>query len=355
MNKTERLAAFLPDEGDAALILTPHNRRYLTGFPSSAGWLIVSRKGAWFLTDFRYIEAAGKRVRGAECRRISRVSETLAALFAEIGAKRIFVESGLTIGEFASLKREIPGVDWQGGPELDGWIGTLRLCKTAEELSLIRQAQALTEYGFEHILPFIRAGRTEREVALELEFLIRKQGAEGTAFDFIVVSGPNSSLPHGVPGDRELQAGDFVTMDFGAMVDGWRSDMTRTVAVGAASPEQRRVYDTVLQAQQACLSALRPGLSCVEGDRAARDIIDKAGYAGCFGHGTGHGVGVDIHEEPRLSPSAGGAVLQEGSVVTVEPGIYLEGRFGVRIEDMVLITAEGCEDLTHAPKELLCL
>ena len=355
MDKTGRLAALLPDEGDAALVLTPHNRRYLTGFPSSAGWLVVSRKGAWFFTDFRYIEAAKMRVNGAECRMITRVAESLSALFAEAGIRRVFVESGLTLGEFDALKRDIPGVDWQGGAELEGWMGSLRLCKTPEELARIRQAQALTEYGFEHILPFIRAGRTEREIALELEFLIRKQGAEGTAFDFIVVSGPNSSLPHGVPGERVLQDGDFVTMDFGAMVDGWRADTTRTVAIGRVSAEQRRVYDTVLEAQAACLSVLRAGLPCVEGDRAARDVIDRAGYTGCFGHGTGHGVGVDIHEEPRLSPGAGRTILQADSVVTVEPGIYLEGRFGVRIEDMVRITPDGCENLTNARKELICL
>lgn len=355
MDKTEQLAARLPGEADAALILTPHNRRYLTRFPSSAGWLVVSRKGAWFMTDFRYIEAAKRQVKGAQCRQIARVTDSLSALFAEAGIKRVFVERGLTLEEFDFLKRNISGVEWEEGPELDEWLGTLRLYKTPEDLVSIRQAQELTEYGFERILPFIRAGRTEREIALELEFLVRRQGAEGTAFDFIVVSGPNSSLPHGVPGERALQPGDFVTMDFGAMVKGWRSDMTRTVAVGRVSDEQRLVYETVLKAQAACLSVLRAGLPCVEGDRAARDVIDGAGYAGCFGHGTGHGVGMDIHEEPRLSPSAGKAVLQAGSVVTVEPGIYLEGRFGVRIEDMVLITSDGCENLTHADKTLLCL
>lgn len=236
MDKTGRLAALLPDEGDAALVLTPHNRRYLTGFPSSAGWLVVSRKGAWFFTDFRYIEAAKMRVNGAECRMITRVGRIPLGPVcrgrdpARLCGKRTDPrgirrpQTGHTRGRLAR------------GAELEGWMGSLRLCKTPEELARIRQAQALTEYGFEHILPFIRAGRTEREIALELEFLIRKQGAEGTAFDFIVVSGPNSSLPHGVPGERVLQDGDFVTMDFGAMVDGWRSDMTRTVAIDGCPP-----------------------------------------------------------------------------------------------------------------------
>ncbi len=180
-------------------------------------------------------------------------------------------------------------------------------------------------------------------------------GGEAVAFDFIVVSGANSALPHGVPSDKVIAQGDFVTMDFGGMVDGWNSDMTRTVAVGSCSDEQRRVYDTVLRAQTACFQVLRAGLPCIQGDGAARNVIESAGYGGFFGHGTGHGVGMDIHEAPRMSPSSGDEVLREGSVVTVEPGIYLPDRFGVRIEDMVLITKDGYRDLTKSSKELIIL
>lgn len=353
MTRLEQLAALLPEQRDAALVISLCNRRYLTGFPSSAGWVLVTREKSYFLTDFRYIEAARQRVRGAECRMISAVCPALMELFRLHGLERVFVEGSLSVRELASLQKGLPGMALETGGELDGWLSSLRLVKSAEELAKIQQAQALTEYGFDHILPLIRPGRTEREIALDLEFLIRRQGAEGVAFDFIVVSGKNSSLPHGVPGDKPVEPGDFVTMDFGAVVDGWHSDMTRTVAVGRVGEEQRRVYDTVLQAQLAALEVLKAGLSCVQGDAAARDVIAAAGYGDCFGHGTGHGVGVEIHEEPRLSPSAGEQVLRSGSVVTVEPGIYLPGRFGVRIEDMVYITETGCENLTHCEKSLI--
>ena len=355
MQSIEKLAAMLPSGVDAALVTSGHNRRYLTGFPSSAGMVLFTREAAWFLTDFRYIEAARRAVRGMECVEYSSLAETLPAMAARLGLHTVIVEDeGLSMAEYRRLSAMLPDVELKSGV-LDGLLRECRLMKTPEELEKIKAAQALTEYGFEHILPFIRPGRTEREVALELEFLIRNQGAEGVAFDCIVVSGANSSLPHGVPGDKEIEPGDFVTMDFGARVDGWHSDMTRTVAVGSCSEEQRRVYDTVLRAQLAALSVLRAGLPCAEGDAAARNVIRAAGYGDCFGHATGHGVGVEIHEEPRLSPRAGDEILRAGTVVTVEPGIYLPGRFGVRIEDMASITEEGCENLTKSPKELRIL
>ena len=271
------------------------------------------------------------------------------------GVRRLLVEAGqMTLRERRKLRETLSG-DVEDGDELDDWLEALRLIKSPDELRRIREAQALTAYGFEKILDYIRPGRTEREIALELEFLIRRQGAEGIAFDFIVVSGANSSLPHGVPSDKAVEPGDFVTMDFGAVVDGWHSDMTRTVAVGRVGEKQRAVYNTVLRAQQAALAVLRAGLPCVEGDAAARRIIEAAGYGGCFGHSTGHGVGVEIHEAPRLSPGAAGERLAAGSVVTVEPGIYIPGEFGVRIEDMAFITPDGCENLTGCPKELMVL
>ncbi|MCI9414868.1 MAG: aminopeptidase P family protein [Clostridiales bacterium] len=358
-DKCERLAAYLPEQSDAALIVSVDNRRYLTGFRSSAGAVLVLREAAYFLTDFRYIEAAGQRVRGAQCVCYRRLYESLRELLSRHGAGRLFIEGeGTTLSEGAALAAALPEIGLcETG--LDGWLQELRLTKEPEEIARIREAQRLTDEAFAHILTFIRPGRTEREVALELEFHIRRAGAEGASFDFIAVSGANSSLPHGEPGAKELEPGDFLTMDFGAVVDGWHSDMTRTVALaapgGGIAEEQRRVYDTVLRAQEAALSVLRAGLPCVEGDAAARRVIEAAGYGEYFGHATGHGVGVEIHEQPRLSAAAGDAVLQEGTVVTVEPGIYLPGRFGVRIEDMAVITANGCDDLTRSPRELLIL
>ncbi len=349
----ERLAARLPEGQDAALITSPPNRRYMTGFPSSDGCVLVTREAAYFLTDSRYIEAAQRQVREMTCLCYRRMTETVNELLQKHGIRRVFLEaSAVTIAARNRWQKSLP-VALADGTELDGWLGELRLVKSPEELEKIRQAQALTECGFSHILERIRPGRTEREVALDLEFLIRREGAEAVAFDFIVVSGPNSSLPHGVPSDREIQPGDFVTMDFGAMMDGWHSDMTRTVAVGRASEKQRQVYDTVRRAQEAALSVLRAGLPCTQGDAAARRIIEEAGYGAFFGHGTGHGVGMEIHEEPRLSPSAGEERLVAGSVVTVEPGIYLPGEFGVRIEDMAYILPDGCQNLTASPKDLI--
>ncbi len=353
MTKVEQLASLLPVDADGALITSECNRRFLTGFPSSDGYVLVTKDAAFFMTDSRYIEAARRIVRGMDCLVYNKASDVLNALIKQHNLHRLLVEDeGLSCAEYRRLDNMLENVELKGDV-LDGLLTGMRLVKTPEELEKIKQAQALTDYGFEKILPRIHAGRTEREVALELEFIIRQQGAECVAFEYIVVSGANSSLPHGVPSDKVIEHGDFLTMDFGAVVDGWHSDMTRTVAVGACSQEQREVYEIVRKAQLASLSTLREGVSCVVADAAARRVIEEAGYGQYFGHGTGHGVGIEIHEAPRLSPSAQGQILQEGNVVTVEPGIYLPGKFGVRIEDFAYITKTGCENLTKSPKELI--
>ena len=354
--KVERLSAKLPDERSAALVAAPHNLCYLTGFPSGDSWLFVTCTTAYFLTDFRYIEAARSTIIGAECVMIDRLSKSLCELVKKHGIQRIFLESGETsLAQANALQKGVETVEFVTDDELDTWISAMRLVKDEEEVHHILQAQAIAEEGFRHILPYIQVGKTEREVALELEFYMRRQGAQRVAFDFIVVSGANSSLPHGIPSDKKIEKGDFVTMDFGAVINGYHSDMTRTVAVGEVSDEQRLVYDTVLKAQEASLSVLKAGLLCVEADAAARKVIVDAGYGDCFGHGTGHGVGVQIHEAPTLSPKAEKQLLKVGNVVTVEPGIYLEGRFGVRIEDMAYITKDGYRNLTSCPKELIIL
>ena len=352
--KTEKLAAFLT-EGEAALVTAPHERRYLTGFASSDGYVLVTREESWFLTDSRYIEAAQRQIRDMPCLCYQSAGEALKELLARCGVRRLHVGGRtVTVEEYEGFRRRFAPCEVTAD-SLDGWLGGLRRVKTPGEIAVLRQAQALTEAGFDYILSAIRPGRTEREIALDLEFFIRRQGAEGVSFDFIVVSGANSSLPHGVPTDRPVERGDFVTMDFGALVDGWHADMTRTVAVGEPDEEQRAVYETVLRAQLAALEVLGPGLLCTQGDAAARSVIEQAGYGDFFGHATGHGVGVEIHEEPRLSPRSGEERLVPGNVVTVEPGIYLPGKFGVRIEDMAVITENGCENLTKSPKSLLIL
>ena len=204
------------------------------------------------------------------------------------------------------------------------------------------------------MLTFLRPGVTEREAALEIEFYMRRHGAEGVAFDLIVITGAKTSMPHGVPGEEKIQPGDFVTMDTGAVVNGMHSDMTRTVAIGHADDEMRQVYHTVLKAQQNAIAAVHAGVACKAVDFAARSVIEQAGYGEYFGHSTGHSVGLEIHESPAFSPRSE-AIAQENMVITVEPGIYLPGKFGVRIEDMVRVTQNGCEDLTNAKKELIVL
>ncbi len=354
MTRLERLQANLTDT-QAILIKAPYHLGYLTGFPSEDSFLLVTRDSCYLLTDFRYIEAARQAVCGVECVMFTRLTETLEELVKRHGVDTLFLETQRCTVRFCKqLQSSLSAVTVAETDEADRWLSAMRTVKEAGELAKIEQAQAIAEEALDHVLPLIRPGVTEREIALELEFYMRKHGAQRAAFDCIVVSGANSSLPHGIPTDKPIARGDFVTMDFGAVVDGYLSDMTRTVAVGKVSDEQRRVYDTVLRAQQAALSVLKAGLPCKEGDAAARRLIEQAGYRNCFGHATGHGVGVQIHEEPRLS-SACDEPLQCGHVVTVEPGIYLAGKFGVRIEDMVVITQDGCRNLTHAPKELLIL
>ncbi len=226
--------------------------------------------------------------------------------------------------------------------------------KTEDEVEKIIAAQRIAEKAFEHILGFIKPGKTEKEVRLELEYYMLSHGADDLSFETIAVAGVKTSMPHGVPGDNVIKSGDFVTMDYGALVDGYHSDMTRTVAVGDITDEQIKVYAAVLEAQLAGLNSLHNGISGVDADKAARGVIEKAGYDDCFGHGTGHGVGVEIHEAPTLSPRSK-HVLKTGHVVTVEPGIYVPGKFGVRIEDMALITDDGCRILTDCPKELIVI
>lgn len=355
MNRIEKLMRNLPDGLDAGIISAPENRRYYTGFASSAGTLFVTREKGYFLTDFRYIEKARQSVRDCEVVEITDLGQQLSALARRHGVRICGVEAyTASLQQAERYRQALENVHMDTGTAFQEQIRRQRMFKDAEEIQKIEQAQALTESTFSHILSVIRAGVTEREIALEMEFFMRRQGADGVSFDFIVVSGNNSSLPHGVPTGKAVEKGDFITMDFGALVDGYHSDMTRTIAVGCVDEEQRRVYDTVLRAQRAALSAIRAGMRCSEADRAAREVIDGAGFAGCFGHGLGHGVGVEIHEAPNLSPRSA-EILEPGMVVTVEPGIYIENRYGVRIEDMVVVQKGGCRNLTASPKELIIL
>ncbi len=282
---------------------------------------------------------------------MSQIKDTLASL----GAKSVAVEADrMTLKQYADFVRALDGIDIVADGVLDAAITDIRSVKDKSEVEKIIKAQRIAEDAFRHILTFIKEGVTEKEVALELDYHMLSHGADGLSFETIAISGKNTSKPHGVPSDKKIEKGDFVTMDFGAVVEGYHSDMTRTVAVGFVSEEQRTVYNTVLEAQAKAQLAARSGELCKNVDRAARGVIENAGCGEYFNHSTGHGVGVEIHEYPNLSPVCEKA-LKAGNVVTDEPGIYIPERFGVRIEDMLLITESGCENLTRAPKELIIL
>ncbi len=339
--------------GQALLITSDCNRFYFTGFASSAGSVFICREEAVFLVDFRYFEKAKATV--DSCTVIQSPPAKVSELCQQYGIKELFIETTSTpVSRLASLRQNLAGITVSDSDKFDGIIADMRSIKTQAELSLIREAQRMTDETFSYILDHIRPGRTEKDIMLDMEFFMRRLGSEGVSFDFIVVSGKNSSLPHGVPTDKVVERGDFVTMDFGAVVGGYHSDMTRTVAVGEASDEMRLVYDTVLRAQLESEKVIRAGAVCQDVDKVARDIINAAGYEGCFGHGLGHSVGVEIHENPAFSPRCE-TVLKSGMVMTVEPGIYLENKFGVRIEDMVYITDTGSLNLTASKKELIIL
>ncbi len=342
-------------EDEAALISSDADRLYYTGFHSSAGYVAVTRGKAVFLIDFRYFEKAKQTVDSCEVILLKNFSQQLGELFSSQKIKTVYLETDtVSLSAFSSLKKRLPDFAFSSDRKVQSLITKQRSIKSADEIALIKQAQKMTDETFSYILDNISAGRTEREVMLDMEFYMRRLGSEGVSFDFIVVSGKNSSMPHGVPTDKKIEKGDFITMDFGAVCGGYRSDMTRTVAVGKVSDKQKEVYGIVLKAQKAAIDFIRQGVICKEVDRTARNIISGAGYGDCFGHGLGHSVGIEIHENPACNTVCE-TVMEKGMIMTVEPGIYIENEFGVRIEDMVVVTENGCENLTASKKELIVL
>ena len=336
---------------DAALVTNELNIRYLGGVDYTDGFLLITKEKAFLFADSRYIEVAKRDAsKGFEVVLLNKRRSDLIKEYLPDAKVIGFEDKTVTYAELKAMQDAMQSVGFEpmGAP-----IEELRNEKDEQERSCIVKAQRIAEAAFEHILGYISPSVTEKDVALELEYFMRKNGADGIAFDTIAASGSASSMPHAVPRDVKLEKG-FLTMDFGAKVNGYCSDMTRTVCIGEPSEEMKRVYNTVYNAQMAALEFISQGKGRADADKVARDIIAAAGYGSCFGHSLGHGVGLYIHEGISLSPRATGN-LKVGNVVTVEPGIYLEGRFGVRIEDMVYITENGCENLTKANKELIIL
>ncbi len=352
--RVERLFSLLaPEDAQAAVLLTkPENIRYFSGY-SGEGALILSAGGCAIVTDFRYTEQAAKEAPDFAVHMTSSEQKPLAVqrrALEGLGCRKVLLEGDhLTYSAYKKLENAFAGLTIA---LLEGQPGKARRVKDAAELALMERAEHIVDETFSHMLGVIRPGLSELDLVAELEYRMRRLGGEGAAFSSIVCSGPNTSLPHARPGNRRICSGDLVTMDFGASLGGLCSDFTRTVAVGHLSDELRRVYETVRTAQMMALAAVRPGVQGSAVDAVARAYIDQAGYQGRFGHGLGHGVGLLIHEEPSLG-STSTDVLEEGHVVTVEPGIYLPGIGGVRIEDMVAVTKDGCRNFAASTKELI--
>ena len=353
MNHLEHIAAHL-DGLDAMLLTSEANCYYATGFMGE-GIALVTRRGSWYFTDSRYTEAADKAIgNAAVIREVSRekpFSVLINEALAEAGAEKAgFEEQRMTVAEHAVYSEKLHCTLTPAS----ALMTELRGSKDEEELSCMTAAQRIAEGALEQILKEIRPGMTEKEIAARLNYLMVSAGAEKTAFDTIVASGPNGSMPHAVPGMRKVREGDFITMDFGCVYKGYCSDMTRTVALGRPSDEMRNVYDIVLQAQLAGIAAAKAGVAGAAIDGAARKVIQDAGYGAYFGHSFGHSLGIDIHEAPNAAPG-NDKPMPDGAVVSAEPGIYLPGKFGVRIEDVMILRPDGAQVITKAPKALLVL
>ena len=354
MNHIKRIAAGLEQQAlDAMRISSAPGEFYAVGFHGE-GYAIITKDSCRYSTDARYIEAAQK-IEGAEIICISPTkghAEYAAETVEAWNIKRLGIEDEyMSVQEYGKLRELMPGVEFVPASE---YIAQLRVVKDEEELSLMRGAQDITDRTFTEILNFLKPGVSEKEIAARLTYLQMSMGASVNSFDPIVASGANGSMPHAIPSEKLIQSGEFVTLDFGCMFGGYCSDMTRTVCIGKPTEEMEKVYYTVLEAQKAGIELCRGGVIGSAVHNAAADVIAKAGYGEYFGHGYGHSLGIEIHENPRAN-AINHKPIPTGAVLSAEPVIYIPGKFGVRIEDLIIYRENGYEDITHSPNELICL
>ncbi|MCG8541638.1 MAG: Xaa-Pro peptidase family protein [Clostridia bacterium] len=348
--KVEKFRKSLKEKGlDSAIVFKPENRRYLSKFSGSSGYVVITEDKNIFITDFRYVQQAFDECKGFEIIQHTNDKTIYDILNGLCINKLGFEDEFVTVSQYNEFIEKLNDIHFT---PLKDTLNRLRAIKDEDEIDEIRKAAHIADKTFEYICSILKAGITEWEVALEIENFMKKKGAAGTAFKSIVASGKRASLPHGVASHKVIEEGDFVTLDFGCIYNGYCSDMTRTVVIGKATDRQKEIYNIVLEAQEAVLGFIKPGITGYDADKIARDIIKAKGYGDYFGHGLGHGVGLEVHELPKLSP-LGKDTLQANMVVTDEPGIYLPDFGGVRIEDLIVVTENGCEVLSKSPKHLI--
>ncbi|GHU57973.1 aminopeptidase [Clostridia bacterium] len=355
MTGIRKVKEALITESQAALVTTEMNRQYLTGFHSSDGFVVITKEKNFFLVDARYYEHAALAAADFKVVLLKNVSEQLPPILSKYGIETILIENdGVSVAKFEDYKRKYPQYEFDATSWLSDTLRNARMVKSESELKKIETAQRITERAFLKIVPRIKAGMTEKQLAAIVTYCLLEAGSDGLAFPAIVASGKNGAVPHAVPTNKMIEEGEFVTLDFGAKHDGYCSDMTRTVCVGKPSDAMRKVYDAVYSANIDAIKSVHDLVTGKLVDNVARSTVEVWGYDGYFTHGLGHGVGLDIHEQPTLSP-ASDSTLHKGMVFTIEPGVYIPNRFGVRIEDMVTINDSGCAVLTKTSKKLIIL
>lgn len=355
--RINKLKNLIKSKDEAILLTNELNIEYFCGFRHSEGSMLITVDETYLFVDFRYIEAAQSYAKNCKVICFKKFISDLSEKLLSNAVKYLYFETeNISVAKYFNIKKELQkiNVDCVDDSKVDEKISEVRIIKSEFELDKIQKAQQIAESAYNEILNYIKSGVSERKIAVEFEYLMKKNGAEDISFDLITITGKKTSLPHGVPSNDVIQNGDFFTMDFGAVYDGYHSDTTRTVAVGYADDEMQKVYDIVLKAQLSALNIVKDGVLCSEVDRSARSVIEENGYGKYFGHATGHGVGLEIHEAPTVSPKSN-TILKSGMVITDEPGIYLPKKFGVRIEDMIYVTENGYVNFVTLPKELVIL
>lgn len=351
----DNVISWLSSEHDAALITSEVSKRYLTDFGSEDGTLLITKQGAYFIIDARYFEHTERQVTDPLCKVIlqKELYDQIGEILSAQKIQNIYIEDEmLTVAQLYAFKRRFSGIGFDSSNRFSDYMKQMRIIKTDEEIACITKAQRIAEAAFTKLLSSMRVGQTEKQIAAALEFMMLNLGSDGVSFPTIAASGVNSACPHAVPTDKPVQEGDFLTLDFGATYKGYHSDMTRTVVFGKPTDEMKNIYNAVWGANTDAIKAIRSDISCKLVDNVARSTLDAWGYEQYFKHGLGHGVGLEIHEGPSVS-NRSGTTLREGMIITIEPGVYIPGKYGVRIEDMCVVTKDGCNIITETPKTLI--